>query len=821
MGPTQVSLLIVAALAAPAHADECTGTSRRGERFATCFDLGNRLSVTAGSEGLGLTLALRHEITFDDDPDLEWKMEHVLVDSTYAVLDQRFTGTFYRGRFLRHARDGHIVIPLGTPKKVFLPFDIGALFEVGRLDWQPMQPTFAIGVVRVAPLVDFARSRSYRRVFSIGPSMHWDMNVDRSFQAVTEQTVAPFTEGLATVRLESGDGLYVAELRAEAGTAWHSDRGWHPEARAEATFEKIVLAINDRPIALTAGIQYDSVRDETLARLGARFVVFDRTDPRVSLHPLRARAVPAPVHLPRVLPPSPPPPPKPRLDLKPSPVSPAPASIPAAPPASPAAKPPAPPASTPPAPAPRASPSTPPTPPASPAATPPAPPARTRARVARGDTARARATRVPVARARATRVPVRPRPRHARPRRPRPRRAARVPVARARGPDAAHDRSRRPARADACRVAPEADGPVLAWLRVKKAVVLAAVLVAARTAHAIPYETFIDVDDQADLQDLLASNDITQDTFDDLLDLLEQGVDLNTADRAELYTLPNLTYDDVDKIIAYRSLNKGRINDPADLVAAGALTEGQLLAIAAFIVVKAPGENPLSVHGWIKGETRYTIHDRVAPPFAVRARITALRHLTAGIALTTTRLEIGDPQYDPNRDALVADPAKYSAKIPKAYVKWEDDDYTAILGNYRAGFAQRLVFDNSRHYTPNGLYLDDQVYYSSDLTTDCKESAGELLTSPCAGSAGDRYVTPDWVWRDSLFGVGAGVKKLELQTRWIQAYAFASASRRSIYQYELVEHYNPDGTFTAPTRTTTAIRRAARPWSTSAPRGTC
>ena len=331
------------------------------------------------------------------------------------------------------------------------------------------------------------------------------------------------------------------------------------------------------------------------------------------------------------------------------------------------------------------------------------------------------------------------------------------------------------------------------WVRKAIGIVfLLALLV--RPAHAIPYETFIDVDDEADLQDLLAAGDISQDTFDDLIDLLTEGVDLNTADRAQLYTLPNLTYQDVDHIIAYRSLQHGRIADPADLVGAGALTQEQLLSIAAFIVVKSPDKNLLAAHGWARLATRMSIHDRVAPPFALRVRMIAARRLTVGVALTTTRLRIGEPIYAPNRDALIADPAKYRFDVPKAYVKWEDDKVTGIIGSYRAGFAQRLVFDNSHHYTPNGLYLDDQVYYSADLTTACKESAGELLNSPCAGAAGSEYVTPDFVWRDSLLGVGGGFKKIELQTGWLQAYGFASASRRSIYQYELVEHKNPDGT---------------------------
>jgi hypothetical protein len=322
---------------------------------------------------------------------------------------------------------------------------------------------------------------------------------------------------------------------------------------------------------------------------------------------------------------------------------------------------------------------------------------------------------------------------------------------------------------------------------VRRWIVTLAVVASARAAHAIPYETFINVDSESDLQDLLSMQEITQDTFDELVDLLSAGVDLNTADRAELYTLPNLTYDDVDKIIAYRDKMGGYIKDPAELVTAGALTSEKLLSISSFLVVHPPGENPLQAHGFAIGMTRYTLHDNKIPPFGLRARITALRHLTAGIAATTTRLWVGDPVYDPNRDALIADAPGYQFHVPKAYVKWEDDQMTAIIGSYRAGFAQRLVFDNSRHYTPNGLYLDDQLFFSTDLTSECKESAGELAASPCIGDAGNRYVTPDWEWRDGLFGVGVGAKRLELGDGWLQAYGWASASRRSIYQYELVD----------------------------------
>src|SRR5690242_7179746 len=93
--------------------------------------------------------------------------------------------------------------------------------------------------------------------------------------------------------------------------------------------------------------------------------------------------------------------------------------------------------------------------------------------------------------------------------------------------------------------------PSMPKLPLAAAIVLALIVALGRPAHAIPYESFIDVDDEGDLQDLLSSGEITQDTFDELLDLLENGVDLNEASREDLYALPNLTYDDVDAILQY------------------------------------------------------------------------------------------------------------------------------------------------------------------------------------------------------------------------------------------------------------------------------
>ncbi|HWU90958.1 MAG TPA: hypothetical protein VN253_27015, partial [Kofleriaceae bacterium] len=162
--------------------------------------------------------------------------------------------------------------------------------------------------------------------------------------------------------------------------------------------------------------------------------------------------------------------------------------------------------------------------------------------------------------------------------------------------------------------------------------------------------------------------------------------------------------------------------------------------------------------------------------------------------------------YDPNRGALLADRRTDRVALPKAFVAYEGDTVHAIGGSFRAGFGQRLTFDNSRHYTPNGLYLDDELYYTPGLERDCREATGELATSPCAGAAGDRYVTPDFRYRESLLGVGVGAKQVALGTGWLQAYGWASSARRSIYQYELVDrgrcadpHADADPACAAPT----------------------
>jgi hypothetical protein len=326
VGTAKAALVGVALLAAgDARADNCTGITASGGRFAKCFDLGNRFAVTAGSDGFGASVKLRHLIRFDDEPDLVWKLEHTMTEATFGAWRNQVDASLYRGRFLRHARNSHIVLPFGTPKKIFLPFDIGAEAEVGSLRYRPLQMAedqLQVGVVKIAALVDFARTRGQKRRFAIGPIVRWDIDVDRSMGRigkVSEHAVSPFSVGMLNIKAETQDGIWVGELRAEAGTVWHTKGGWKPQAMAEATLERIMIAINDRPIALTAGVSYATATDEAIARIGARVVLVHRNDKRVNLKPLAEKTrraapsppapkpAPKPVPAPVVAPPTPPP----------------------------------------------------------------------------------------------------------------------------------------------------------------------------------------------------------------------------------------------------------------------------------------------------------------------------------------------------------------------------------------------------------------------------------------------------------------------------------------------------------------------------------
>ena len=323
--------------------------------------------------------------------------------------------------------------------------------------------------------------------------------------------------------------------------------------------------------------------------------------------------------------------------------------------------------------------------------------------------------------------------------------------------------------------------------------VLALLLGVAAMFFALPsdaaqYEIFIDIEDEDDLFDLNRNGQIEDDTFEQLIDLLRQGVDLNLATREQLYSLPNLTYEDVDKILLYRT-EAGRINDPADLVVAEALSRRKLESIAPFLIVPKRQDKLAAFRGYVRYQTIVTALDNRAPPMALQGRFQTARYLHFGGAAVLDRNRVAAPRWDPNRDALTTTGQRTLVRAPKYYIGWNAPKWQVIAGTYTIGFGQRLVLDNTNRYTPNGIYPDYVVNRRTALSRRCRESTGELDESPCPFDEPREYVTPDFRVPQRFRGAAFGVKKIELPKGWLQAYGFFSHQTREIYQYQL---YNRD-----------------------------
>ncbi len=315
-------------------------------------------------------------------------------------------------------------------------------------------------------------------------------------------------------------------------------------------------------------------------------------------------------------------------------------------------------------------------------------------------------------------------------------------------------------------------------------------------AYATIYESAVAADDEDDLRSAAERGEISDATMQTLLELLNDGVDLNTATRDELYELPSLTYADVDAIVEYRK-KEGHIDDPAVLVGAGAITPEQLLQIAPFIII-TEAKPVIPIGGYYRLLGAYTIGDPLAPPAFLQARLRGPFSLSGGLGATFTRRRVGSPFFDATREprdgsfadgTLAVRPSGYSVEVPKFWLQWRSTKLRVIAGTFRIGFGQRLTLDNTTRYTPKGLSPDNVFYVNRDLSGLCRLSQGEITTTqPVCPTEMDRYVTDDFKWRDPFRGIAFSAENLELgETAKASFYAFGSYQTRSIYQYEIYD----------------------------------
>jgi len=260
-----VAPLLLGALVAAG--EPCVVTDDAGRSFTVCFDPGNRLEASAAgratrsgpAEGGALDLAAAFRWRSDTAGPggaTEWFRDQTLLDGGAQLSGGRVLaagGLAWRGVFIRHLAEPFILVPGPRPLRLPFPFDIGLAVEAGGVHWaRAREGLLELEVVRTTLLLDLGRLGGPLRRLAFGPDLSYGLAVQRGLRPVHQ--LVPLTAGAVDARAETADGLWVAWLTARAGTALRVPGRWSPFAEGTLSVERVVLALNDRPVSLFAAL---------------------------------------------------------------------------------------------------------------------------------------------------------------------------------------------------------------------------------------------------------------------------------------------------------------------------------------------------------------------------------------------------------------------------------------------------------------------------------------------------------------------------------------------------------------------------------------
>jgi hypothetical protein len=265
--------------------DECMMETAAGDRFPTCFDPGNALLLGTGLQvrgGVALPtlqagILLRTERTSRSKGLLWFNTHRILVtEATPGNVRRGLTTTAYEGTFRRHLEDGFILIPTSRPIRIPFPFDITLAVRAGHLERRVWEgPGLTVETGRAALLLDPVRSASGRLWLGFGPAASHSLR--RMPDGTMEQELSPFTTAMLETGYETVDGWWTVRASGLAGwiSSFEGDRRFR--ARADASIERILFALNDQPLWLQLYGTY-AYKDVGLARgtewtAGARLLV--------------------------------------------------------------------------------------------------------------------------------------------------------------------------------------------------------------------------------------------------------------------------------------------------------------------------------------------------------------------------------------------------------------------------------------------------------------------------------------------------------------------------------------------------------------------
>jgi hypothetical protein len=247
-----------AGISATPQGDECRAEDDAGEPFPTCFDPGNALLLGTGMRvghggalpTLQAGILLRTERTSRSKGLLWFNTHRILVtEATPGNARRELTTTLYEGTFRRHLEDGFILVPTSRPLRIPFPFDVTLALRAGHLERRVWEgPGLTVETGRAALLLDPIRSASGRLWLGFGPAASHSLR--RMPDGELEQEISPFTSAVLETGYETEDGWWTVRASALAGwiNSFEGDRRFR--ARADASVERILFAVNNQPLWL-------------------------------------------------------------------------------------------------------------------------------------------------------------------------------------------------------------------------------------------------------------------------------------------------------------------------------------------------------------------------------------------------------------------------------------------------------------------------------------------------------------------------------------------------------------------------------------------
>ena len=164
------------------------------------------------------------------------------------------------GRYVHYTREPYVTLPGERPRRLWFPFNTGFSVQLLEVDTRALSPGGAeLNVLSSQLLLDFLRLPHVGTWGRLGVGIRYDLllsGLDGLIPAEAVSTFAPFTATSITFHHESRGGLFRIDGGLEVIPRWSRRDGWSRRIEGSMRAERVVLAVNDQPVAIYAGATF-------------------------------------------------------------------------------------------------------------------------------------------------------------------------------------------------------------------------------------------------------------------------------------------------------------------------------------------------------------------------------------------------------------------------------------------------------------------------------------------------------------------------------------------------------------------------------------